>query len=314
MRRLTPEAEVLVDSLGAMAEESIADVGVDAAREQEIGLEPDREPSLGSVRDATFEGSGGDVPVRVYRPGAGTVGTVVFFHGGGWVTGTLDAAEGFCRSVAAQAHADVVSVGYRLAPEHRFPAAADDCYDSLTWLEDNGDSVGVDGSRLAVCGSSSGGNLAASAALTARDRGGPRLHAQALVCPALDTRTDRPSHTDPGTGHFLGTRDMEFFWDCYLGEGRAPATDPRAVPMTADDLSGVAPALVVTAECDILQSEGSAYAEGLREAGVEVESSNYTGMFHGFYGFTNDLEDARRCVSHVAGYLATQLKRQGSGS
>lgn len=312
MRRLAPAAQELIDSLGGMADLSIADVGVEAAREQEIGIEADREPQLESVRDATFPGSGGDVPLRAYRPGSDTLGTVVFFHGGGWVTGTLDASEGFCRSVASEARVDVVSVDYRLAPEHRFPDAADDCYDALVWLEENGASLGVDGARLAVCGSSSGGNLAASAALTARDRGGPTVLAQALVCPALDVRLDRPSHTDPGTGQLLSTRDMAFFWDCYLGEERASATDPRAVPMAAQDLSDVAPTLVVTAGCDILESEGAAYAQRLTEAAVDVELVEYPGMFHGFNGFTHELEDARRCISRVAGFLALQLRRTES--
>jgi len=253
---------------------------------------------VASVEDRTIPGPAGELPVRVYRPdpdrdrpdgGAGGRGAaapgVVYFHGGGWVHCGLDSHDGSCRRIATALGAVVVSVDYRLAPEHPFPAAADDAYVATDWVAAHAADFGIDPSRLAVAGDSAGGNLAAVVALMARDRGGPALAFQLLIYPVIDssaTRNDRPSRSENAVGYFLTLSQMEWYRHQYVPD-EAASTDPYLSPILADSLAGLPPACVVTAEMDLLRDEGEAYGNALDAAGVEVTIHRADGMFHGFF-------------------------------
>jgi len=234
------------------------------------------------VEDLSVPGPGGPIRVRVYRPReTGPAPLVVFFHGGGWVIGDIDTHDGSCRILSRRSGAVVVSVDYRLAPEHRFPAALDDCDAAVAWVAAHADELGGDAGRLGVAGDSAGGNLAAAVTLRARHRGGPALRAQALVYPAVDFTTVRPSLEANGEGYLLTADAVRWFTAQYLGD-QDPA-DPFASPLLAD-LGGLPPAVVATAEFDPLRDEGRAYAAALEKAGVAVRSFDFPGLVHGFMG------------------------------
>jgi acetyl esterase/lipase len=249
-------------------------------------------PGVG-VTDRTFDGPDGPVPVRVYRPRSGSAPRplVVNFHGGGFVFGTLGQSDWICSSVATAVGAVVVSVDYRLAPSHPFPAAAEDAYAGLVWA------VGElgDGGRVAVMGESAGGNLAAVVSLLARDRGGPQVHHQALLYPVTDMSTDSPA-VDPNTP-ILSPAEMTAFRRHYLGDG--DGRDVRASPLLAADHSGLPPALVQVAEHDPLRSDGVRYAEALRAAGVPVRLTEYVGMPHGYLNFPGVCRAAPQAMAEL---------------
>jgi acetyl esterase/lipase len=253
------------------------------------------EPGV-DLADRTIDGPTGPVPVRVYRPRSGVGGErplVVDFHGGGFVFGALDQADWICSSVAANVGAVVVSVDYRLAPSHPFPAAVDDSYAALEWAVANAGSLGA-GGRVGVMGESAGGNLSAVVSLLARDRGGPRLHHQALLYPATDM-SGTPSGT-PGTP-ILSPAEMNAFRRHYLGD--ADGRDPRVSPLLAEDHSGLPPALVQVAEHDPLREDGVRYAAKLRDAGVPVRFTEYVGMPHGYLNFPGVCRAAPQAMSEL---------------
>jgi len=240
------------------------------------------------------------VPVRVYRPSPEPdLPVIVYFHGGGWTIGSVEQFDPITRQIANATNAIVVSVDYRLAPEHPFPASLDDCWRALLWTAKNAGGFGGDGSRLAVMGDSAGGNLAAVCALLARDAGAPDLAMQVLVYPVVDSVLDTPSYRANGRGHLLTQADMEWFFSCYLGAGADPA-DWRISPLRAPDLHGVAPAVVITAEFDPLCDEGGAYARRLEEAGVPVVNLPYDGMIHAFFGLSAVFDASRDAIRRVS--------------
>jgi acetyl esterase len=262
-------------------------------------------PEVGSVAESVAAG----VPVRVYRPtSTGPVPTVVFLHGGGWVIGDLDTADPVCRMLSRDVGAVVVSVDYRRAPEHRFPAAVDDAWLAYQWVAGHVDEYGGDADRLAVAGDSAGGNLAAVVAQQAAAAGVP-LAAQLLVYPAVDLLGDYPSRRVDAPG-LLSLADMRWAAEHYVGmsedDPRAAevARDPRLSPLLAPSLTGVAPAVVVTAEFDPLRDEGNAYARALEKAGVRVEHREFAGLVHGFYG----LEMFSSAVVEAMGWTHARLK------
>jgi acetyl esterase len=247
---------------------------------------PPRE--VAKVEDRSVEGPGGPIPVRIYWPlgATGTPPLVVYFHGGGWVICDLDSHDAGCRALANETGSVVVSVDYRLAPEHRYPAAPEDSYAATVWAAEHATELGADANRLGVAGDSAGGNLAAVVALMARDRHGPPLRFQLLVYPVTDVSPGRdrhPSQTDNATGYFLTTTGMDWFRAQYLPEGE-DGSDPYASPFMARDVSGLPPAFIVTAEFDPLRDEGEAYGAKLAAAGVPVETLRAEGLFHGFFG------------------------------
>ena len=260
-------------------------------------------PAVAGIEDDAAPGPHGDVAVRIYRPdGAGPLPVTMWFHGGGWVVGNIETNDATCQALANAAGSIVVSVEYRLAPEHPYPIPLEDCYAATCWAAENAASFGGDPSRLAVAGASAGGNLAAAVALMARDRPGPRLAHQSLVYPVTDTDFERASYVENGDGYGLSYDTMRYFWECYLPDA-ADASDPYAVPMAAEDLSGLPSAYVLTAEYDPLRDEGEAYAERLREAGVPTALTRYDGMIHGFFNAAIPFDRTWPAIDEAAGEL-----------
>ena len=250
-----------------------------AERRAATGLE--QEP-VERVEDRTIPGPSGPLPVRVYTPSGGADHPViVLFHGGGWVIGDLDSEDTTCRGLANRTGAVVMSVDYRLSPEARFPAPAEDCYAATRWAAEHGGELGANGSRLAVAGTSAGGNLSAAVSLMARDRGGPEICHQVLFNPVADHDFDTPSYLDNAEGFGLSRKGMMWFWDQYV-PGVSERSNPYASPLRADDLSGLPAATIITAEYDPLRDEAEAFGERLSAAGVDVQCTRYDGMIHGF--------------------------------
>lgn len=287
-----PEIRAFLRQVAEAGLPSIQELTPQAAREQfEAGtrarLEVFPAPPVASVENRTIPGPGGPIPVRVYRdtdPAEEDRPVLAWFHGGGHVIGSLDTHDTMARSICREAGCVVVSVDYRMGPEHPFPAAVDDCVAAVRWLGERGGEVGADPGCIAVGGDSAGGNLAAVAALTARDEEGPALRHQLLVYPVTDYRCRGPSYERYARGYgALEAESMRWFQRHYLG-GPDPAEDWRASPLLAADLSGLPPALVITAECDVLRDEGVAYAERLAKSGTPCEHVPFPGMIHGFFG------------------------------
>lgn len=265
-----------------------------------------REPLPGeevaSVEDLAVPGPAGDVPVRVYRPAgaAEPAPVVVYFHGGGWVLGSIATHDGSCRALANRTDAVVVSVDYRLAPEHPYPAALDDCFAATAWVASHAVDLGVDPGRLAVAGDSAGGNLAAAVSLLARDRGGPDIAFQSLVYPVTDLEPDRwPSMAANADGPLLTRAAMDWFIGHYVGDP-PPLEDPLAAPIRAADLSGLPPAHVSTAGHDPLRDEGAAYAVALAAAGVPAAHDDFPTLIHGFVGFADVVPAAGEARDAIA--------------
>ena len=239
-----------------------------------------------ALEDRDVPGPAGDVPVRIYTPedaGPGPHPLVVNFHGGGWTFGTLEIADWLCSRVSAGVGAVVVSVGYRLAPVHRFPAAVDDCYAALRWAADHASELGGDAGRLGVMGESAGGNLSAVVCLLARDRSGPPIAHQALLYPSADLTLASPSIGRNANAPVLSRGDVLAFRQHYLGQH--DPRDPLASPLLAGDHSGLPPALIQVAEHDVIRDDGDRYAEALRAAGVPVRFTEYAGMPHAYLNF-----------------------------
>ena len=280
----------------------------EAARAQRRGrhVPPERADDVARVRDLGIEGPGGNVPVRIYEPdgtGTGPRPAIVYFHGGGWVVGSLDSHDPLCRTLANAAGAVVVSVDYRLAPEHAFPAAAEDAYAATAWVAARAAELGVDPERVAVAGDSAGGNLAAVVSLVARDRGGPDIAYQLPIYPVTDHTLDYDSY--PENAEWGPSRaGMGWFWEQYLARD-VDAYNPYAAPLWARSLADLPPATVVTAGFDTLRDEGVAYAERLEAEGVDTTLRHYERMTHGFMSILGepDLSRAREAVDHVAGDL-----------
>jgi acetyl esterase/lipase len=259
------------------------------------------------VTDRTVAGPAGDVPIRVYQPGAGANRPlVVYFHGGGFVFGNLDLGNWICGTVAARVGAAVVSVGYRLAPKHRFPAAVEDCYAALTWAADNAAELGATG-PIGVMGESAGATLAAVMCLLARERGGPAIRHQALIYPAADmTRERDPALAGPGT-LFLSVPEMAAYRRHYLGPDGDPA-HPWASPLLATDHTGLPPALIQVAEHDPLLEDGERYAAALRAAGVPVRFTEYVGVPHGFVNFPGLSKTAHQAMAEICAEQTAALR------
>ena len=277
------QARGLLDALAAQGLKGFEEMTVPESRETAyafIGLQGEPEP-VAEVWNETVPVAGGEIPVRIYKPaGAGPHPVIVYFHGGGFVFGDLEIVDKVCRSWSRAAQAAVVSVGYRMAPEYRYPTAAEDCYAATCWVAANAAKLGVDASRLATCGDSAGGNLATVVAMMARDRQGPKIVYQVLVYPVTDAVNEAPSYAENASGYLLTRNAMHWFFDHYFGkEGdrKAPYASPRF-----GNLAGLPPATVVTAGFDPLRDEGDDYAAALAKAGVKVEHLPNPTMIHGF--------------------------------
>jgi acetyl esterase len=261
--------------------------------------------SIGKVDNMSIPGPAAPIPVRVYTPvasGGTALPALVFFHGGGFVIGDLETHDALCRTLANETGAKVVAVDYRLAPEHKFPAAADDCYAATKWVEANAATLGVDPNRIAVGGDSAGGNLAAVVCQTAKQKGGPHIVLQLLIYPVTQLRSKTESMKNFAEGYFLEKKTMDWFFDQYT----TPTTDtndPRVSPLASNDLSGLPRAYIVTAGFDPLRDEGKAYADKLNRAGVAAVYVDYPSMIHGFFSMSGVLPQARQAITDACSAL-----------
>jgi len=304
-----PQAQTFLDGLAQAGARSMAETSPEEMRTgysllAALGL-PAAEPP--STEDRLIPGPAGDIPVRIYRPQAeGNHPVVVFFHGGGFVIGGIDTHDPLCQQLSSRVPAVVVSVDYRLAPEHPFPAAAEDCWAATQWVAANASDLGADPARLAVAGDSAGGNLAAVVAIRARDAGGPAVAFQLLIYPTTDATGSHPSIQENGQGYFLTAETMAWFQGHYLGPD-GDRHHPDASPLFIEDLSGLAPAFIVTAEYDPLRDEGEAYGRRLEEAGVPTKVRRYDGMIHAFFQLDAIIPAAVPAISDAVDALRQAL-------
>lgn len=260
--------------------------------------------AVAAVTERTIAGPGGDLRLRIYRPvGQGPFPLLAFFHGSGFVLCSLNTHDGMCRNLCAGAGCVVVSVDYRLAPENKYPAGLDDCVFATHWIAEHAGELGGSADRLAVCGDSAGGNLAAAAALRIRDEGGPSIIGQLLIYPVANYHTPgTPSYRENADSYGLTRDTMIWFWDHYLTDP-SEAAHPYVSPLRARDLSGLPPALVVTAEYDPLRDEGEHYAEKLRTAGTPAITSRWDGMNHGFFFWVGRVDKAAEAMAESCQWL-----------
>jgi acetyl esterase len=263
-------------------------------------LEPVR-----SIENLRIPGPDCEIPIRVYTPDAPAPRpALIYFHGGGWVVCDLDTHDVVCTAIANRAGSTVIAVGYRLAPEHKFPAAVIDSYAATAWVAANAEQLGIDAKRISVGGDSAGGNLAAVVSLKSRDEKGPAISHQILVYPVTDLSSfSTPSYQEFGEDHYLTKKEMEWFRENYL-RNMDDARNPDASPLLARDLSRLPPALIITAECDPLRDEGAAYAKRLIDAGVPVTYTCYAGMIHPFFSLSGAIPQAFGAIQQVADAVA----------
>ncbi len=301
-----PQAQALLDMLAAMNVPPMHTQTVEEVRASYDAMSQFRgtQEEVHTVENRTLPGPAGEIPARIYTPeGAGPFPVLVYFHGGGWTIGTLDSHDGVCRALTNQVQCIIVSVDYRLAPEHKFPAAVEDAYAATVWVAQNAASIHGNPERIAVGGDSAGGNLAAVVSQMARDKDGPKLVYQLLIYPATD-------YFIPGTasihenaaGYFLTLDSIIWFWNQYA-TSEEDAHNPMMVPLQAKDFHNLPPALVITAEYDPLRDEGEMYAAKLQEAGVTVTSTRYNGMIHGFFSMSSFMDQSKVAIAEAAAAL-----------
>jgi len=310
---IDPQAQVILDAMAQSDFQLTTEVTPQQIRDgMAAGSMMTEVADVAKVENTAIPGpDGNDIPIRVYWPAdcdpdQDVLPGVVFFHGGGWVLGSIDTHDGQVRKLCNGSGAVFVSVDYRLAPEDPFPAGAEDCYTAAVWVAENGGQFGIDIARLALAGDSAGGNLAAVVSQMARDRQGPEFVFQLLVYPVCDMETARwPSMQENKDGPFLTTEVMEWFHAHYLADN--DPTEPYISPIRASNLSNLPSALVITAEYDPLRDEGEAYGQALQDAGVEVEIMRVDGMFHGFFGFGEFIDKAKETMDYASAALRDAL-------
>jgi acetyl esterase len=305
---LDPSANFVMEAFKAANRPKLETLSAQEAREaSKLGREvimPDP-PELKSVENITAPSPHGPIPIRVYTPKTLTgspAPALIFYHGGGWVICDLDSHDVVCRQMADQAGFMVFSIDYRLAPEHKFPAAAVDCIAATRWVVDNAAKFSIDKNRIFVGGDSAGGNLTAVVTIDCRDNGGPKLAGQVLVYPATDMAMTHPSHRNPDMDVLLSGTLMRWFIEHYLN-GNADADDWRASPSRIKDLKGLPPAFVMIAGADPLRDEGLEYRDRLKAAGVDVTDVEYPGQFHGFWTMGKLVPEANKLTSEIAAWL-----------
>jgi acetyl esterase len=307
---LDPQARAILDQMAMAGNKPLNELSVKEARQESAAMAAMQSPleAVARIEDRTLPGQGGDIPIRMYMPfGDGPFPVLMYFHGGGWVLGNIESSDGLCRILANASKCIVVSVDYRLAPEHPFPAAVEDAYCATEWIAAHATDFGCAASRIAVSGDSAGGNLAAVVAQIARDRGTPSIQFQLLIYPVADAACDAPSYSENADGYFLTKAGMQWFWNHYI-QNDADRNNPLASPLRATNLASLPPALVITAEFDPLRDEGEFYAEKMRAAGTPVQLSRYNGMIHGFFTMSHLLDQGRTAMHEAAAALRTALK------
>lgn len=298
---LDPQAQFVIDMFAAVEMPPFSELSAEAMRASMSQPLPEELEPVAKVDNRRVPGPDSDIPVRIYWPSeAKGLPILMYYHGGGFVVGNLDSHDTICRAITNKADTIVISVDYRLAPEHKFPAAPEDCYAATVWAAENVSALGGDATRVSIGGDSAGGNLAAVVALMLKERNGPSIAHQILLYPVTDNNLETKSYLDNAEGYFL-TRDMmEWFWGHYVEDD---GSHPHASPLRADDLSGLPRALVITAQYDPLRDEGQAYAKRLVEAGVDVEQKEYPGMIHGFATMVGVLDQASESLAQIANRL-----------
>lgn len=307
---LDPDAAAVYKAFQEAGRPPYETVGPIKAREMYLAARPvsnPEPPELESAKPLSIATPHGAIPARIYTPRKlrktdGLAPCLVFYHGGGWVIGDLDSHDVVCRKLAHEGELIVISIDYRLAPEHKFPAAVDDAITAVKWVASNAKQLGIDAARLMVGGDSAGGNLAAVVALAARDGDGPKLAGQLLIYPATDFGWTHPSHHEPETSILLTHSVIRWFGNHYLN-GPADADNWRASPARAETLAGLPPAYVLTAGGDPLRDEGDEYARRLKDAGVPVSYKHFPGQFHGFFTMGKLLPQANFAATDIAGWL-----------
>nr|APM86632.1 dialkyl PEs hydrolase [uncultured bacterium] len=278
-------------------------------RTAEIGKLAGIPKTVARVENRLIPVEAAQIGIRIYTPqGTGPFPVFVYFHGGGWVIGDLDTVDTVCRNIAHESDCLVVSVDYRLAPEHKFPIAVNDCYAAVEWVARHAATLQGDPEKIAIGGDSAGGNLAAVVAQLAKERQGPALSFQALIYPAVQLGSDTESYRENGEGYFLTADSMNWFFKQYLN-GEEEKQNVLASPLLREDLTGLPPTLLITAEYDPLRDEGAMYAQKLREAGVPVEYTCYEGMIHGFFWMGGIMDKGAQAVSQVANSLRSVFMR-----
>ncbi|MCI4335677.1 MAG: TA0938 family protein [Thermoplasmata archaeon] len=269
-------------------------------------------PAVSQLKTTSFGPSGHRVPVRVYTPkdGESPFPVIAYFHGGGWVFGDLDTHDTVCREIANRSQCVVASVGYRRAPEHKFPTAVEDCFAAVRWLSEEAVSarLGTDPARVAVAGDSAGGNMAAVVCLLARERNGPKIAGQVLICPITAYMPLTESYTENAKGYGFETAFMPWMWEQYLTNAEE-GKDPRVAPLNATELSGLPPALVITAQYDLLRDEGEAYARRLHDALVPVRATRYPGMPHGFIDYRGLVDEGWEALDEIGSWFRSLFAR-----
>ena len=307
---LHPQCKAFLDQLAAMGGKQLYEMTPAEARATGAALTDLGVPvqEVARIENRTVPGPAQPIPIRIYKPvPSGTLPALIYFHGGGWVLGGLDSHDRECRALANLSGCAVIAVDYRLAPEHPFPAAVEDAYAATRYVAEHAAEFGVDPQRIAIGGDSSGGNLAAVVTLIAREKRGPKLAFQLLVYPGVDFTDDhRPSMIEFAEGHFLTRPLMDYFANHYVPK-LEDRRRPDASPLYATDFRGLPPALVITAECDLLRDQGELYAQKLREASVPVSLKRYDGMIHPFFSFGGILDDGRAAVTEAATAVRTAL-------
>jgi acetyl esterase len=307
-QKLDPTVRFLLEAIAAEGNpplESFSPVEARKVAEEGMKLVGGTMEPLRSVENLRIPGPAGEIPIRVYTPESlAPRPALLYFHGGGWVVCSLDTHDVVCSALAHRSGAVVIAVDYRLAPEHKFPAAVIDSYAATLWVAANAEKLGVDPKRISVGGDSAGGNLAAVLSLKSRDENGPAIALQVMVYPVTDLSSfATSSYEEFGEDHYLTKKEMEWFRDHYLRD-MDDARDPHASPLLAKDLTRLPPALIITAECDPLCSEGEAYAKRLREAGVAVTYTCYPGMIHPFFSLSGAIPQAFDALQQVANTVA----------
>jgi acetyl esterase len=311
---LDPQIVKVMESMAAMGLPAAHTVSPEEARINSAKRPRSPGPEVAKVEDRTIPAPDGDVPVRIYTPeGNGPFPILAWFHGGGWVVGDLDSADGSARNLCVGGDCIVVSVDYRLAPDAKFLGIIEDCWAATTWAVNNAASINGDGSRIAVGGDSAGGNLAAAMCLMAADRGGPEIAVQLLIYPVTDVDFTTSSYNNNAEGYALTKTTMQWYWDMYL-ESMDEAKNPYAAPLQAKSLVGQPSALVITAEFDPLCDEGEAYGKRLIEAGVETTVTRYDGMIHGFFSMGAVVDKGQQAVDQASAALRSAFARSGAPS
>lgn len=295
---LDPQVRVLLEQIKKFQTQPLSSLEPAVARQSMQLLANFTKPaeSVASVKDITIPGPNGTIPMRIYTPfGTGPFPLFIFFHGGGWVLGDLDTYDDLCHQLTNKAAAIVISVAYRLAPEHKFPAAPQDCYAATQWIAEHASEYNGDPTRIAIGGDSAGGNLTAVVTQMARAQQGPHLIFQLLIYPATDMTAATASLSENAEGYFLTRDDLHWFTHHYL-RTEADKHDPLASPYLAADLHGLPPALIITCEYDPLRDEGELYGQRLQEAGVPVIIHRYPGMIHGFVSLSSFLQQGHNAI------------------